>query len=106
MAGPNVQATFATGGASITAQQSDGSDAVQVPTGTTTMRVTISGLDASNTVRTQRRTTPGGTWVNQTLYSANQSGSAVTVVAGEEWRLVQVTQQATRDILYKLSCES
>ena len=106
MAGPNSQGTFTTGSRPITAQQLDGGDVVVVPTGTTSLLLTISGLDASNTVRTQKRTSPGGAWVNQTLYNSNQTAVSVAVVAGEEWRLVPVTQQATRDILYKLSCES
>jgi hypothetical protein len=48
----------------------------------------------------------GGAWVDQTTYNSDQTNTAVTVAAGEEWRLVQVTQQAIKDVRYKLSCES
>lgn len=80
------------------------SDVVVIPTGRTSMSLTVTGLDASNTVKTQKRTTPGGAFVDQVTYNANQSGTPVTVAAGEEWRLVQVTQQAMRDVRYVLSC--
>lgn len=106
MPGPLIQGTFATGQVPITAAQINGSDVLVVPTGTTTMRLTLTGLDGSNTVKTQKRTTPGGAFADQTTYNSNQSAVAVTVAAGEEWQVVQVSQQATRDVLYKLSCES
>lgn len=106
MPGQIVQGTFATGGVAITAAQPGGSDVVPVPTGTTTMRLTLTGLDGSNQVKTQKRTSPGGTFVDQTTYSSDQNAVGVTVAAGEEWRVVQVLQQATKDIRYKLSCES
>jgi len=106
MPGPNIQGTFATGSAPITAAQSNGSDVLNVPTGATAMKLTLTGLDGSNTVKTQKRTSPGGAFVDQTTYNSDQSAVSVTVAAGEEWRVVQVTQQATKDIRYKLSCES
>jgi len=106
MPGPNIQGTFATGQAPITAAQANGSDVLCVPTSTTTMRLTLTGCDGSNTVKTQKRTSSGGTFVDQTTYNSDQAAVGVTVAAGEEWRVVQVTQQATRNILYKLSCES
>lgn len=102
MCGPVVQETFATGS---TASVGNASDAVEVPTGTTSMKLTTVGLDASNTVKTQKRTA-GGVWADQTTYNSDQTNTAITVAAGEEWRLVQVTQQATKDVRYKLSCES
>jgi predicted cupin superfamily sugar epimerase len=98
-----VQGTFATGS---TASVGNVSDSLLIPTGTTTMRLTVTGLDASNTVKTQKRTAPGGAFADQTTYNSNQTNVAVTVAAGEEWRLFQLAQQATRDVVYKLSAES
>lgn len=102
MAGPIVQETFTTGGS---ASVGNVSDSLIVPTGVTSMKLTTTGLDGSNTVKTQKRVA-GGTWADQTTYSSDQTATAITVAAGEEWRLVQLTQQATKDVRYKLSCES
>jgi hypothetical protein len=93
MAGPNVQETFTTG---ASASVGNASDILVVPTGVTSAKLTTVGLDGSNTVKTQKRTSPGGAWVDQTTYNSDQTNTAITVAAGEEWRLVQVTQQATR----------
>jgi len=104
MSGPIVQETFTTSGAP--ASVGNASDVLVVPTGMTTMRLTTVGLDGSNTIKTQKRTSPGGTWVDQTTYNSDQTNTAITVAAGEEWRVVQVTQQAIKDVRYKLSCEN
>lgn len=77
-----------------------------VPTGMTNMKLTLEGLDGSNTVKTQKRTTPGGAWVDQTTYNSNQAAVNVTVATGEEWRIISVTAQAVREVRYKLSCEN
>lgn len=98
-----VQGTFAT---SSPASVGNASDSLVVHSSTTTMRLTTTGLDGSNTIKTQKRTTPGGTWADQTTYNSDQTNTAVTVAAGEEWRVVQVTQQATKDVRLKLSLES
>jgi hypothetical protein len=103
MAGPNLQETFTTG---ATGSVGNASDVLTVPTGTTSAKLTTVGLDTNNTIKSQKRTTPGGAWVDQTTYNSDQTNTAVTVAAGEEWRLVQVTQQATKDVRYKFSCES
>lgn len=103
MPGPNIQGTFATG---ASASVGNVSDVCAVPLGVTSMKLTATNLDGSNTVKSQKRTTPGGAFADQTTYNSNQSNTAVTVAANEEWRLVQVSEQATKDILYKLSCES
>jgi hypothetical protein len=70
------------------------------------MKLTLTGLDGSNTVKTQKRTTPGGTFADQTTYNSDQASTVVTVAHGEEWRILQVTQQATKDIRYRMNCES
>ncbi len=98
-----VQGTFSTGSSPA---PGNASDSLVMPTSTTTMRLTVTGLDASNTVKTQKRTTPGGPWADQTTYNTDQTNAAVTVAAGEEWRVFQLTQQALRDVRYKLSAES
>lgn len=102
MAGPIVQETFTTGPAGSVG---NASDVLVVPTGMTTMRLTTTGVDASNTVKTQKRTA-GGAWADQTTYSSEQAATAITVATGEEWRLVQVSQQTTKDVRYKMSCEN
>lgn len=98
-----VQGTFATGS---TASVGNASDSLVIHSSITTMRLTLTGLDGSNTIKTQKRTTPGGAFADQTTYNADQTNVAVTVAAGEEWRVVQVSQQATKDMRYKLSLES
>lgn len=98
-----VQGTFATGS---TASVGNASDSVLVHSSITTLRLSTSGLDGSNTIKTQKRTAPGGAWADQTTYSSDQTNTAVTVAAGEEWRVFQLTQQATRDVKFKLSLES
>jgi hypothetical protein len=81
------------------------SDILPIPTGTTTAKLTLTGCDASNTVRTQKRTA-GGTWTNQTTYSSNQSAVSITVAAGEEWQLAHLTAQAYHDLQFKLTTEN
>lgn len=103
MPGPNIQSTMSTGSNPVSGNTSD---VLTVPYGSTAMKLTLTGLDASNTVKTQKRTTPGGAWVDQTTYNSNQTATVVTVATGEEWRVVGVTQQALRDIAIKMSCES
>ena len=99
MPGPNVQGTFAT---AQNAVSGNASDVLVVHSSTTTMRLTLAGLDASNTVKTQKRTTPGAAFVDQTTYSSDQNATSVGVAVGEEWRLMKVVQQAVRDIRYVL----
>lgn len=103
MPGPNIQGTFSTGSNPVSG---NASDVLNVPTGMTNMKLTLTGLDASNTVKTQKRTTPGGAFADQTTYNSNQAAVNVTVAAGEEWRVLGITQQAIKDIQFKMSCES
>lgn len=99
----NVKGTFATGSNPVSGYESA---ALVIPTGTVTMRLTLTGLDASNTVKTRKRTAPGGAYADQTTYNSNQSNVAVTVAAGEEWQVIGITQQAFKDIQFTLSAES
>jgi hypothetical protein len=98
-----VQGTFATG---ATASVGNISDTLVIPTSSTSMKLTTLGLDGSNTIKTQKVTTPGTAWVDQVTYNSDQTATAITVAAGEQWRLVQVTQQVLKDVRYKMSGES
>lgn len=102
MPGPHIAGTFANG--SVAATQ-HASDVCHIPTGRTQMRLTLTGCSASNTVKTQKRTTPGGAFVDQTTYNSDQAGTSITVAAGEEWRLVTVARQAIHEIRYVLDAQ-
>lgn len=98
----NVQGTFATGSNAVSGNTSD---VLEVPTSVTSAKLTTVGLDASNTIKTQKRTA-GAAWVDQTTYNSDQTNTAITVAAGEEWQIVGVTQQAFKDLRFKLTAES
>ena len=108
----NIRGTFSSGASSGVGQTSD---VLAIPTGTTTARLTIpndsthpvnSTIDASNTCKTQKSADSGATWADQTTYNSAQSAVAVTVAAGEQWRLVLVSQQANKSMAYELSAQS
>jgi hypothetical protein len=103
MSGPIVAASFTTGGNASTG--GNPSDVCVIPTSRTQMRITLTGCDASNSVKSQKRTTPGGTFVDQTTYTTNQNATPIVVVAGEEWRLITIAQQAIREIRYVLDAQ-
>lgn len=103
MPGPIANGTLTTGRNAVSG---NAGATLIVPTGRTTMRLTLTGLDGSNTVKTQKRALPSAAFVDQTTYNSNQSNVAVTVAAGEEWRVLSITQQAAKSIQYTLSCES
>lgn len=98
----NVQGTFATGALAVAGNSSD---ILPVPTGTTAIKLTTTGLTGSNTIKTQKRTA-GGTWADQVTYNSDQTATSITAVAGEEWQLVCVTELTTTDIRYKLTAEN
>ena len=100
-----VAGSFNTGSnvAGIADQQSG---VLVIQTSTTTAKLTLSGLDANNRVKSQKSTNNGSTWADQTTYNADQSAVGVTVAAGEHWRLQTVAMQAIRTINFKLSAES
>ena len=75
-------------------------DAMVVPAGATTMSLTLMGLDTLNTCKTQKRTSPGGTFVDQVTYKSNQFATKVSVVAGEEWRVAAVKLETFNEIRY------
>lgn len=104
MPGPIAQGSFDSGNATV-GSATVGGDTLCVPTGATAMLLTLTGMDASNTVKSQKRVA-GGVFADQTTYNSNQTNTSVPVVAGEEWRVTCVAQQAIKEIRYKLSCES
>lgn len=104
MPGPIAQGSFDSGNATVGSATVAG-DTICVPTGMTNMKLTLTGLDGSNTVKTQKRTA-GGVFADQTTYNSDQAAVNVTVATGEEWRCVCVAQQPIKDIRYKLSCEN
>jgi hypothetical protein len=102
MPGAHVAGSFATG---RTASLGQLSDVCVIPHSRTAMLLTITGADASNTVKTQKRASSSVAWGDVTTYNSNQSAVSVAVVANEEWRLAQVTQQPIRDIRFVLDAE-
>jgi hypothetical protein len=58
------------------------------------------GLDTLNTCKTQKRTSPGGAFVDQVTYKSNQFSTKVPVLAGEEWRVATVKLQTFNEIRY------
>ena len=103
-----IKGTFSSG-ASVGVGQT--SAELMIPSGVTTARLTlpnnsISVIDGSNTCKTQKSTTGGQSWADQTTYNSAQSNVAVTVAHGEVWRLVSVAQQALKSMAYELSVQS
>lgn len=82
------------------------SDVLMIPTSVVAMRLNLSGLDASNSVKTQKSVNNGQTWVDQTTYTSNQVNVSVTVAHGEHWRVIEVAQQVGKQMTYSLSVES
>ena len=75
-------------------------DGMVVPAGATTMSLTLMGLDTLNSCKTQKRTSPGGAFIDQVTYKSNQFAMKVPVVAGEEWRVATVKLQTFNEIRY------
>lgn len=99
-----VSGTFANGQSVGVGQRSD---ALVIPSGVTSMFLTLDGdIDASNTVKTRKSTNNGITWADQTTYNSAQAGVAVTVAHGEQWILETVAGQARKVIDYRMSCAS
>jgi hypothetical protein len=82
------------------------SDVLVIPSTPPQARLTTVGLDASNTIKTQKSTNNGATWVDQVTYNSEQSNTAITVVHGEQWRVFLLAQQAGKQIQYSLGVES
>lgn len=82
------------------------SDTLVMPSGSANLKLTLAGLDANNTVKTQKTVNNGHTWVDQVTYNANQAAVNVAAVHGEQWRLVVVTQELAKSIAYEMSAQS
>lgn len=108
MTGPMVQGTFTNGSNPVAGNTSDVIDipeynrAFSAPT----MKLTTVGCNASNTLKTQKSTNNGSTWADQTTYNSEQTNTPIAVNPGEQWRVVNVAEQAITDLRYKLSMES
>jgi hypothetical protein len=102
-----ARGTFATGAnaAGLGDQQSESALVGFQSSGVGT--IAISGdIDASNTVRLQKRTTPGGAFSTVQTYNAVTTPTNVSVAAGEEYRVITVAMQPFKAIHYKFSLES
>jgi len=82
------------------------SQILMIPSGVTQAKLYLTGLDINNKVRMQKSTDNGVTWVNQTLYNSDQSGTVLTVAHGEHWRASVPDMEAGKSMAYKLSVES
>lgn len=73
-----------------------------------TFKLTATGLDASNTVKTQKSTDNGSSWTDVTTYNSDQASTVITPGSNEQFRLTSVLLQvaSNKQIAYKLSRES
>jgi hypothetical protein len=99
----NVKGTFASG-ASV--QIGETSAELVIPSSTVQMKLTTTGLDANNTVKTQKSINNGYTWVDQVTYNADQAAAAIVVAHGEQWRLQHVAGQAVKRIDYEMKADA
>lgn len=82
------------------------SDSLMVPSTPVQAKLNTIGLDASNTVKTQKSVNNGASWVDQVTYNAEQTNTLITVAHGEVWRIVSVAQQVGKQIQYSLGVEN
>ena len=81
-------------------------DVLEIPSGYTSMQLTLGGsIDESNTVKTRKSTNGGQTWTDQTTYNSAQTDTAVTVAHGEQWVLETVSGEANKQITYRMECD-
>jgi hypothetical protein len=64
------------------------------------------GLDASNTIKTQKSTDNGVTWADQATFNSDQVNTLIAVAHGEQWRIFLLAQQAGKQIQYSLGVEN
>lgn len=99
----NVKGTFASG-ASV--QIGETSAELVMPSGSASFKLTTAGLDANNTVKTQKTLNNGHTWADQVTYNADQAATVIAAVHGEQWRLVHVAGQALKRVDYSMDAQS
>lgn len=81
-------------------------DVLVIPSGYTSMQLTLDGsIDASNTVKTRKSTNGGQTRTDQVTYNSAQTNVAVTVAHGEAWVIETVSGQASKQIGYRMECD-
>lgn len=98
-----VDGSFASGGS---VQIGEASAELVMPSGSASLKLTTLGLDANNTVKTQKTLNNGYTWADQVTYNADQTATVIPAVHGEQWRLVHVAGQALKRICYEMSAQS
>lgn len=64
------------------------------------------GLDASNTIKTQKSTDNGVTFVDQATFNSDQVNTLIAVAHGEQWRIFLLAQQPGKQIQYSLGVEN
>jgi hypothetical protein len=77
-----------------------------IPSTPVQAKLNTSGLDASNTIKTQKSTDNGITWADQVTYNSDQVNTLITVAHGEQWRVFLLAQQAGKQIQYSLGVEN
>jgi hypothetical protein len=79
---------------------------LMIPRGSVNARLSTARADASNTIKTRKRTVPGGAFADQVTYNAAQVNTNVAVVEGEEWIVELVALQAGVSLDYKMTIEN
>lgn len=98
-----IAGSFACG---ATVQIGAASAQLVVPSTPVQAKLNTIGLDANNTIKTQKSTDNGVTWADQTTYNADQTNTLVTVAHGEQWRIFQLAQQAFKTVQYSFGVEN
>jgi hypothetical protein len=77
-----------------------------IPSTPVQAKLNATGLDASNTIKTQKSTDNGVTWVDQATFNSDQVNTGIAVAHGEQWAIFLLAQQAGKQIQYSLGVEN
>lgn len=77
-----------------------------IPSTPVQAKLNTSGLDVNNTIKTQKSTDNGVTWVDQATFNSDQVNTLIAVAHGEQWRIFQLAQQAGKTVQYSLGVEN
>jgi hypothetical protein len=77
-----------------------------IPSTPVQAKLNTTGLDASNTIKTQKSVDNGITWADQATFNADQVNTLIAVAHGEQWRIFLLAQQAGKQIQYSLGVEN
>lgn len=77
-----------------------------IPSTPVQAKLNTTGLDASNTIKTQKSLDNGITWADQATFNADQVNTLIAVAHGEQWRIFLLAQQAGKQIQYSLGVEN